>query len=522
MNKPTAITTHAPVSVDSAVTGQPIYDLTESSQEHVHSLFVQARQAAAELRYIPLQQRQMAVLQIVDYIRDRREHIVDHLCEETGKTRMDALVSEILGVLDNLEWNVHNAPKILKDQKVSTPITMLGKKSRIFHEPYGVILKIAPWNYPFHIAMTFSLGAFLAGNAVILKPSERTPLQGLLEEIYNVSPLIKRCVQVAHGTGITAQQLIAARPDKIFFTGSTRTGKRILQQASDLLVPAEMELGGKDQMIVFDDVNLKRTVAGALWGALTNAGQSCTSVERLYIHDSIYEEFLEQLVTEVEKLVVNTGDRGDADIGAITADFQLDIIEQHVEDARSKGANILTGGMRLGENFYLPTVITGITPDMLLHTEESFGPLIPVYSFSREEDVIKETNSFNYGLTASVWSKDLKRAERVARALEVGAVSINNVMLTEGNPALPFGGQKDSGFGRAKGKEGLRGFTRSKSILIDKQSDIIEPNWYPYTARKYQIFSDLIDVLFTKSPLKLIRLALTGMKLEGEAKKSRG
>ncbi|CAM3734966.1 aldehyde dehydrogenase family protein [Parendozoicomonas haliclonae] len=522
MSEVSTITNNTTLPVNSAITGKLVYELQPDGQEQVDNLFARAREAADELRRTPLEQRQHAVEQVMDYVRDNRERIVDRICEETGKTRTDALVSEILGVLDNLEWNVHNARKILKDQKIPTPITLMGKKSRVFHEPFGVILKIAPWNYPFHIAMTFSLGAFLAGNAVILKPSEQTPLHGLLEEIFNVAPLIKRSVQVAYGNGMTAQQLIAARPDKIFFTGSTRTGKRILRQAADLLIPAEMELGGKDQMIVFEDVNLKRTVGGAVWGALTNAGQSCTSVERLYIHDSIYDEFVQALVTEVEKLVVNNGDRGDSDIGAITAGFQLDIIEQHVEDARSKGASILTGGARLGDNFYLPTVITNITPDMALHSEETFGPLIPVYKFSTEAEVVQETNSFQYGLTASVWSKDLVRAERVARALEVGGVSINNVMLTEGNPALPFGGQKESGFGRAKGTEGLLAFTRSKSVLIDKQSDIIEPNWYPYTKKKYDIFNRLIEVLFTKSPIKLLKLAVTGMKLEGEAKKPRG
>ena len=511
----------ATLPVSSAITGKAVYHLQEMGHNDINLMFEKARSVARELRQTPLKHRQQAVEQVIEYIRDNREHIVDRICDETGKTRTDALVSEVLGVLDNLEWNVHNAHKILKDKKVATPITLLGKKSRIFHEPYGVILKIAPWNYPFHIAMTFSLGAFLAGNAMILKPSEQTPLQGLLEEVLGASPLIKRSVQIAYGTGVTAQQLIAARPDKIFFTGSTSTGKRILRQASDLLIPAEMELGGKDQMIVFEDVNLKRTVAGALWGALTNSGQSCTSVERLYIHDSIYDAFVEKLVAEVEKLVVNTGDRGDADIGSITAAFQMDVIEQHVEDAREKGANILTGGQRLGENFYLPTVITDITPDMKLHTEETFGPLIPVYRFQSEKEVIQETNSFCFGLSASVWSKDLNRAERVARALEVGAISINNVMLTEGNPALPFGGQKESGFGRAKGAEGLLGFTRTKSLLIDKQSDIIEPNWYPYTMKKYRLFQQLVDVLFTKSPIKLLKLAFTGMKLESEAKKCR-
>ncbi|MCL6269411.1 aldehyde dehydrogenase family protein [Sansalvadorimonas sp. 2012CJ34-2] len=509
------------ISVESAVTGQAIYELNELSQDEVRAMFSVARDAATDLRNTPLQHRLDAVQQVMDHIRDNRDRIVDRLCDETGKTRTDALVSEILGVLDNLEWNIHNAAKILKDTKISTPITLLGKKSRIFHEPYGVIVKIAPWNYPFHIAMCFSLGAFIAGNAVILKPSELTPLRGLLEDILSVSPLIRHSLQIAYGTGITAQRLIAERPDKIFFTGSGRTGRRILKQAAELLIPAEMELGGKDQMIVFDDVNIDRTVAGAIWGAMTNAGQSCTSVERLYIHDNIYEEFLSRLVPETEKLIVNNGDRGDSDIGAITAGFQMDMIESHVEDARSKGAEILTGGARLGDNFYLPTIITGITPDMKLHNEETFGPLIPVYRFSDEKEVIRETNSFSFGLTASVWSKDLKRAERVARAIEVGAVSINNVMLTEGNPALPFGGQKESGFGRAKGAEGLLAFTRSKSILIDKQSSIIEPNWYPYTLKKYELFQELIQTLFTRSPIKLLKLALTGLKLENESKKSR-
>ncbi len=510
------------IPVYSAITGETLYQLEEISPQDAENILALARVSAEELRLTPVTERQRAVRQVQNYIRDNRQRIVDQICEETGKTRNDALVSEIIGVLDNLEWNIKHAPRLLKDSKVSTPVSLLGKKSRIFHEPYGVILKIAPWNYPLHIALTFTMGGFLAGNAMIIKPSELTPLKSILEEIFAVSPLIKRSVQVTHGTGLTAQKLIAARPDKVFFTGSGRTGKRILQQTAELLIPAEMELGGKDQMIVFPDVNLNRTVAGALWGALTNAGQSCTSVERLYLHDDIYEEFLALLIREAEKLVVNTGDQGDADVGAITTPVQLKIIEEHVQDAICKGAKVHTGGARLGDNFYLPTIITGITQDMTLHTAETFGPLIPVYQFNSEADVVRETNQFCYGLTASVWSKDLVRAERVARALDVGAVSINNVMMTEGNPALPFGGQKESGFGRAKGAEGLLAFTRSKSILIDKQSAVIEPNWYPFTREKYQIFDRLIEVLFTKSPFKLLKLALIGLKLDSASKKPRG
>ncbi|OQX40469.1 MAG: hypothetical protein B0D91_00035 [Oceanospirillales bacterium LUC14_002_19_P2] len=208
-------------------------------------------------------------------------------------------------------------------------------------------------------------------------------------------------------------------------------------------------------------------------------------------------------------------------IGAITADFQLDIIKRHVEDARSKGATIHTGGMVTGDQgkFYLPTLITDLTDDMLLASEETFGPTLPVFRFSTEKEVIETSNQSEFGLSASVWSKDLDRADRVARALVCGAVSINNVMLTEGNPALPFGGTRSSGFGRAKGAEGLLAFTRSKAITIDKQSDKLEPNWYPYTQKKYTLFQRLIDALFTKSPLKLLKLAVIGMQLESEAKK---
>ncbi|GAA4651047.1 aldehyde dehydrogenase family protein [Kistimonas scapharcae] len=511
------------INVNDAITESPLYNLQETSEEQVNALFAACRSAHQDLRKYTVAERCHEVHKVLDYVLQNRDHIAARICEETGKTLTDAVVSEILGVLDNLEWNIDNAPKILKDQTVHTPITLMGKKSRVYHESLGTVLVIAPWNYPFHIAMTFMMSAFIAGNSVVFKPSELTPMQGLLEEILEASPLIRNSVKVVYGTGVTAQRLVAARPDKIFFTGSCATGRKLLKQAADMLIPVDVELGGKDQMIVFEDVNIKRTTAGAVWGALTNAGQSCTSVERLYVHDSIYDEFVTELKAQFDALVVNAGDKGDADIGAITADFQLDIIKRHVEDARSKGATILTGGMVTGDQgkFYLPTLITDVTDDMLLASEETFGPTLPVFRFSTEKEVIETSNQSEFGLSASVWSKDLDRADRVARALVCGAVSINNVMLTEGNPALPFGGTRSSGFGRAKGAEGLLAFTRSKAILIDKQSDKLEPNWYPYTQKKFTLFQRLIDALFTKSPVKLLKLAIIGMQLESEAKKPR-
>lgn len=482
---------------------------------------VRARAAAHALRTSSLRERLDELHTLMDRIRERQEDIVARIMADTGKSRTDALVSEIMGVLDYLHWLIKAAPAALGEEKVATPLALMGKKSRIWYEPVGVVLVITPWNYPFHIAMTAVAPAFAAGNAVILKPSEHTPLTGLFEELVDGLPWLSQALQVEQGSGQRAETLIAARPDKICFTGSTRTGQRILAQAAPLLVPVELELGGKDAMLVFDDVNLERTCAGALWGALTNAGQSCTAVERLYVQETILDDVVARLRAGIDALVVNDGDDGDADLGAMTTDFQCDIVERHLADARAKGAVVHGGGRVAGTRLLRPALVTHVTADMLLMQEETFGPVLPVLSFRDEQDAIAQANDSAFGLSASVWSKDIERARRVAAALNVGAVSINNVMLTEGNPALPFGGTGQSGYGRVKGVEGLRAMTRSKAILIDGQSKKIEANWYPYTRAKYRLFGDLIAGLFGRGVGALPRFARAGLKLESLAQKPR-
>ncbi|MEE2731854.1 MAG: aldehyde dehydrogenase family protein [Pseudomonadota bacterium] len=500
--------------------GSPVQDV---NAEEAAAIFNQAARAHRRLAELPIDVRLDGLRKLLDYLVEHRDEAIDILCRETRKCRTDALVSEVLGVLDNVEWLLKNARKVLSEKKVSTPITLLGKKSRIVHEPLGTVLIIAPWNYPLHIGLTSILAAYVCGNAVVYKPSELTPMQGLFEKLFQVDPILGDSIQVVYGTGATAQQLIRQKPAKVFFTGSARTGRKILAQCAELLVPVDLELGGKDQAIVFDDVHLDRAVKGVLWGALTNAGQSCSSVERVYVQDTLYPAFVQRAKEEIDKLVVNSGDLGNADIGGMTADFQLDIVHQQVVDARAKGAKVVCGGSTLVENelFYLPTLLTNVDSSMLIMQQETFGPLVPIVPFSTEEEVVTLSNSTEFGLSASVWSRDLQRANRVARRLECGAVSINNVMLTEGNPALPFGGTKASGYGRQKGVEGLLGYTRSKSLLIDSDSSKIEPNWYPYTRAKYQLFDQLIQVLFSHSPWKLIKAAVIGMKLESLGSKDR-
>lgn len=501
-----------------------VTSINEITDQEAQAIFTRAREAYADLRNTTVKERCGEVLKVMEKFYAMREEIIDRVCAENGKSRTDALVADIMGPIDYMEWLVANAEKILADQKVHTPITLMGKQSKIYHEGLGACLLITPWNYPVNNSMIFSMTGFVAGNSIVFKPSEHTPLKGLLEEIYAASPLIKNSIQVIYGTGVSAQKLIDQRPAKIFFTGSNRTGHKIMEQASKYLIPLELELGGKDPAIVFDDVDMKRTVNGVLWGAMTNTGQSCTSIEKLFVQDNIYEEFVGKLKEECEKLIVNTGDEGDADVGAMTVPFQTEIVKRHVEDARAKGATILCGGHEIGEGgkFYAPTILTDLPADAVLDKEETFGPLLPIYRFKTEAEVIQRANDTEFGLSASVWSKDLQRADRVARALEVGAVSINNVMLTEGNPSLPFGGRKSSGFGRVHGAEGLLGWTASKAIIVDKQSSKLEANWYPFTRKKFDLLGKLIDAIMVHNPVvKLIKIALAGLPLESHAQKPR-
>ncbi|MCP5163102.1 MAG: aldehyde dehydrogenase family protein [Hahellaceae bacterium] len=512
----------ANIQVRHRLTQASLYQIGDINAGQAAAVFASARSGLGALSHYPLSARLQELRKVRDLIFAEREAIVDQLVAETGKCRTDALVSEIMGVMDYCDWLLRKAPSILSDQKVATPLALLGKKSRIYHEALGIVLIISPWNYPFHIGVTSIFAALAAGNSVIYKPSELTPLHGLLERLFAVSPLLRSALQVVYGAGETAQQLIAQRPAKIFFTGSARTGKRLLAQAAPLLIPVELELGGKDAMLVFDDVNLARTVAGCLWGAMTNAGQSCTSVERVFVQRTIYDAFVRMLKSEAEKLVVNAGDAGDADIGAITADFQWEIIQQHIQDAVAKGARLVCGGESLGDTLFLmPTIVESVNDTMQIQTAETFGPVLTLTPFDTEEEAVQLANQGEFGLSASVWSKDLARADRVARLLEVGAVSINNVMLTEGNPNLPFGGARQSGFGRVKGAEGLLGMTRSKAVIIDKQSKKIEANWYPYTHAKYRLFGRFMAALFGKGIKRWFGFAVSGVALENEAQKPR-
>ena len=486
-------------------------------------IFNDAYAAYIQQRGVTTHERVEQIRAVKKAILAKRESIVERVMAEVGKSRTDALIAEIIGAVDWLQWLERRARQVLADEKVPTPITLLGKKSRLYHEPYGVVLIICPWNYPFHNAITGIAAAYVAGNAVIYKPSEHAPCQGLVEEILSAAPLLHAAVKVVYGDGKTGSELIEQKPGKIFFTGSCATGEKIMMQAARHLIPVELELGGKDPMIVFADAGLKRPVAGALWGAFTNAGQSCSAVERLLIEDKAHDAFVANLIDEASKLRVAEGDsKGDVDIGRMTVGFQRDKVVAHVSDALAKGAKIVFGHVPTTDDLLVkPIILTEVTPDMQVWREETFGPVLPIMRFTDEGDAVRLANDSDYGLCASIFTADRARADRITRALEVGGVSVNNVNMSEGNPGLPFGGYKRSGFGKLRGPEGLLGFTRSKAVLIDSAGDKIEANWYPYTPGKYDRFVRFIGALYTAHWGRLVRIAWTGLKLEAFSQKPR-
>ncbi len=469
---------------------------------------------------ISLQERVLCLKNLKKIILHDKEKIMDEIQEATKKSRSDALLGDIFPLLDHLTYLIQNSEKKLAPHKVKTPLSMMGKSSWYSLEPLGTILIISPWNYPFYQAIAPISTSFITGNATIYKPSEYTPLQGLIEGLLEKAGITKNWFKVVYGNGEVAQKLIDSHPSKIFFTGSVATGKKILAQAAPLLIPVELELGGKDPMIVCGDVDLKRAAKGAIWGAATNSGQSCTSVEKLIIEKSIYESFKKILIEEANKITIGTDLDGSCDIGPMIHEAQVNIVAKHLEDALAKGAKQLTGFSWDKKSCTVPLIILeNITSDMLLYSEETFGPLLPLYSFENDSEAIFYANDSEFGLSASVWSHDLKRAQKIASQIKTGNISINNVMLSEGNHYLPFGGTKKSGMGRFKSHFGLESFSNIKSYLQDKNSKKIEGHWYPYNPEKFKLMQEMTLGLYSKGMKNFFKFAINGIRLEGKAQK---
>ncbi|KYH34136.1 aldehyde dehydrogenase [Clostridium tepidiprofundi DSM 19306] len=432
------------------------------------------------------------------YLIENGEKVAEDISKATGKPPKEAYITEVFPVIDALKYYEKKATEILKPKRVKTPIHLFGKKSYIKYKPMGVIAVIAPWNYPFQLAMIPMISALVSGNTVIVKPSSVTAYVGIImENIFREINIPDGVLQVLHGGSDIGNELVHSRPNKIFFTGSTKVGKIIMKAASEQLIPVELELGGKDPMIVLEDANLERAVNGALWGALSNSGQTCLSIERVYVHENIYTNFINLLSDRIEKLRQGYGDG--FDIGSMTSINQIDIIKEQLEDALDKGAKILKGGTITDDKrFITPTILTDVNHDMKIMKEETFGPIIPVMVFRTEEEAIKLANDSEFGLGASVWSRDLEKAKRVADKIETGNICINDVIMHFANMNLPFGGIKQSGIGRYHSSDGIYAFCNTVSVLVDKGKKLRESNWYPYSKLKMAYLKRFIKFKYGK------------------------
>ncbi len=480
--------------------------------DEVETAVEKSREAAKVWRIKPFAERNRIIMRAREVILDEMEEIARLISDEMGKPVAESYSAEIVPVLDLMQYFARNAEKMLKPRKVNIGLLgFMGRTSKIIHQPLGAIGIISPWNFPFSIPLGEITMALMAGNTVVLKPSELTPLVGKkIGDIFEKTDLPKDVLQIITGDGKTGAALVESAPDKIMFTGSVETGKKIAESAAKNLTPVVLELGGKDPMIVFADADLEKAASGAVWGAFTNSGQACSSVERLYVEESVAEKFTSLIVEKTKNLRQNLGSQETTDVGAMVSENQLKIVEDHVADFEQSGAKILTGGKRnknFDGTFFEPTVISNADNSMRGMQEETFGPTLPIAVFKTEKEAVELANDTEFGLTASVWTKDLKKGKRIAEKILAGTVTVNEVLYTHGIGQTPWGGFKNSGYGRTHGLEGLMELVAPQHIHINRFTITPDVWWFGYSKNAIETFKMMARTFSSGSLLKSVKLA---------------
>ncbi len=519
MTDPRMLTNRDPVTAD--VIGEHRVASPEDVEVTMHA----ARRAWEDWKDVRPAGRADILGLIRERIVARTPELVEAISTDTGKVRLEALMADIYPTLELIKYYEGNLERILRPERRSSPLP-LGPKGYVEYFPRGVVAVIGPWNYPFQLCVMPIITALAAGNAAVLKPSEVSPLVGeTIRDLFeNVPGMPPGLVGVLQGEGEVGRAIIDAGPDMIFFTGSVATGKSVMEAAARQMIPVLLELGGKDAFIVLEDANLQRAAAGAVYAAFANTGQLCVSAERVYVHRAVISEFSRLVEEETRRLRVNVGP--DGDLGPLTHPDGGEHVLHHIRDALDKGARILGDAgayspERMTEmgNALSPCILRDVDHSMEVMVDETFGPVMPIMAFSDDAEAVALANDSRYGLNASVWSRDIRRARKMAGMLEVGSCSINDVVGNGGRPELPFGGVKESGIGRYHGPEGLKNFSNTRSVVIHRGRRDAELNWFPFDPGVYENLSHFIRLRFSGSstvekilslPRFLLRLATKG------------
>jgi acyl-CoA reductase-like NAD-dependent aldehyde dehydrogenase len=488
------------IPVENPATGQIIGYVEDMSAAKVEALVTRARLAQPGWEAMGFEGRGDVMYELRHWIVQNRDRLIDVVVAENGKTREDALLAELFYVCDSLGFWAKRARKYLADERVRphSPL-LLGKKVVVRHRPYGVVGVIGPWNYPLTLGFGDAIPALMAGNSVVIKPSEVTPLATLM-----IGEALRECgmpedvMPIATGRGETGAALID-HVDMVMFTGSTATGKKVMARAAERLIPVSLELGGKDPMIVLADANLERAANFAVQWAMSNSGQICMAVERVYVEEPVYDEFVTKVVRKVQRLRQGVpGEPGAVEVGAVTFPPQVETIDRHIRDAVDKGAEVLIGGKQKAGSgrFFEPTVLTNVDHTMAIMTEETFGPTLPIMKVRDADEAVTLANDSRYGLNSSVFTRDVEKGEAIARRLDAGNSCVNDALMNYLAQEAPFGGTHESGIGTRHGPGGIRKYCSSQTILITRFGPKREPVMYPNTRRVTKLFERLMVLMW--------------------------
>ncbi|RZQ65276.1 aldehyde dehydrogenase family protein [Amycolatopsis suaedae] len=495
----TAVEEHAPAvetfdsrnpATDEVVGTHPVH-----TAEDVRAAVERAREAAGWWAGLGFDGRAERLRQWKGVLTRRLPQLCSLVREETGKPLGDAQLEAVLAI-EHVAWAAKNARKVLGGKRRSPGMLLSNHTATVEYQPLGVVGVIGPWNYPVYTPLGSITYALAAGNAVVFKPSEYTPgvgkwLVDMFNEVVPEAPVL----QLVTGYGATGAALVTSGVDKIAFTGSTATGKKIMAAAAETLTPVVIEAGGKDPLLVDADADLEAAAEATVWGAFSNSGQTCVGVERVYVHERVYDEFLEKVVTKARE--VRPGFDQDANYGPMTMPAQLDVVRRHIADALSRGGRALLGGAdAVGDRYVQPTVLVDVPEDSEAVREETFGPTVTVARVRDMDEAVEKANATNYGLAATVFAK--ARGMELARRLRSGMASVNAPLSFAGIASLPFGGVGDSGFGRIHGPEGLREFARSKAIARQRFTAPINLTTFARTPKTDALVAKLITVLHGK------------------------